>query len=95
MGLSETPKCRVDRNSPEKRRIASPQDFTSEESGCLERSPLVTETSSVLAVEQQTNIQSDLLNELTAEEAEIDKSVIPDSDDSQFGKCLFNSRNKH
>ena len=34
--------------------------------------------------------QSDILNELAAEEAETDKSVNPDSDDSQFEKCLFN-----
>ena len=86
---SENSKCRVDRNSPETRRIASPQSPVvrhPEESGCLERSPLVSEPHSRLAVEKQ----QDPLNELSAEEAEIDKSVISDSDDSQFRKCLFN-----
>ena len=34
--------------------------------------------------------QSDILNELAAEGAETDKIVNPDSDDSQFVKCLFN-----
>ena len=57
-----------------------------EESGCLERSSLVSETLNRLAVEEQ----QDLLTELPAKEVEIDKSVIPDSDDSQFRKCLFN-----
>ena len=56
----------------------------SEESGCLDRIPLVSESRSCLTIEKQTNIQSDLLNELAAEEAETDKSVNPDSDDSQF-----------
>ena len=86
---SENSKCRVDRNSPETRRIASPQSPVvrhPEESGCLERSPLVSEPHSRLAVEKQ----QDLLNELSAEEAEIDKSVISDSYDSQLRKCLFN-----
>ena len=62
----------------------------SEESGCLDRTPLVSESHSRLTIERQSNIQSDLLNELAAEEAETDKSVNPDSDDSQFNKCLFN-----
>ena len=90
---SENSKCRVDRNSPESRRIASPQSPVvrhSEESGCLDRTPLVSESHSRLTIERQTNIQSDILNELAAEEAETDKSVNPDSDDSQFEKCLFN-----
>ena len=90
---SENSKCRVDRNSPESRRIASPQSPVvrhSEESGCLDRTPLVSESHSRLTIERQTNIQSDILNELVAEEAETDKSVNPDSDDSQFEKCLFN-----
>ena len=52
--------------------------------------PLVSEYHSRLTIEKQTSIQSDLLNELSAEEAEADKSVIPDSDDSQFEKCLLN-----
>ena len=56
----------------------------SEESGCLDRTPLVSESHSRLTIERQSNIQSDLLNELAAEEAETDKSVNPDSDDSQF-----------
>ena len=80
----------MDRNSPETRRNASPQSPVvrhPEESGCLERSPLISESHSRLAIEEQ----QDLLNELSAEEAEIDKSVITaDSDDSQFRKCLFN-----
>ena len=83
----------MDRNSPESRRIASPQSPVvrhSEESGCLDRTPLVSESHSRLTIVRQTNIQSDLLNELAAEEAETDKSVNPDSDDSQFEKCLFN-----
>ena len=90
---SENSKCRVDRNSPESRRIASPQSPVvrhSEESGCLDRTPLVSESHSRLTIERQTNMQSDILNELAAEEAETDKSVNPDSDDSQFEKCLFN-----
>ena len=62
----------------------------SEESGCLDRTPLVSESHSRLTIEGQTKIQSDLLNELAAEEAETDKSVNPDSDDSQFETCLFN-----
>ena len=63
----------------------------SEESGCLDRTPLVSESHSRLTIERQTNIQSDIfVNELAAEEAETDKSVNPDSDDSQFEKCLFN-----
>ena len=62
----------------------------SEESGCLDHTPLVSESHSCLTIEKQTNIQSDLLNKLAAEEAETDKSVNPDSDDSQFKKCLFN-----
>ena len=90
---SENSKCHVDRNSSESRRIASPQSPVvrhSEESGCLDRTPLVSECHSCLTIERQTNIQSDLLNKLAAEEAETDKSVNPDSDDSQFKKCLFN-----
>ena len=88
---SENSKCRVDRNSPESRRIASPQVVRhSEESGCLDRTPLISVSHSRLTIERQTNIQSDILNELAAEEAETDKSVNPDSDDSQFEKCLFN-----
>ena len=90
---SENSKCRLDRNSPESRRIASPQSPVvrhSEESGCLDRTPLVSESHSRLTIEKQTSIHSDLLNELSAEEAETDKSVIPDSDDSQFEKCLLN-----
>ena len=51
----------------------------------MERSPLVSEPESRLAVVEQ----QDLLNKLPAEEAEIDTSVIPDSDGSQFRKCLF------
>ena len=48
---------------------------------------LVSESHSRLAIEEQQDLQ----NELSAEEAEIDKSVITaDSDDSQFRKCLFN-----
>ena len=90
---SENSKCRVDSNSRDSRRIASPQSPVvrhSEESGCLDSTPLVSESHSRLTIERQTNIQSDLLNELAAEEAETDKSVNSDSDDSQFEKCLFN-----
>ena len=79
----------MDRNSPETRRIASPQSPVvrhPEESGYLERLPLVSEPHSRLAVEEQ----HDLLNQLSAEELEIDKSVISDRDASQFRKCLFN-----
>ena len=81
----------MDRNSPETRRInfASPQSPVvrhPEESRYLERLPLVSEPHSRLAVEEQ----QDLLHQLSAEELEIDKSVISDSDDSQFRKCLFN-----
>ena len=86
---SENSECRVDCNSPKRRRIASPLSPVvrhPEESGCLEHSPLVSEPHSCLAVEEQHY----LLNKLSAEEAEIDKSVISDSDDSQFRKCLFN-----
>ena len=57
-----------------------------EESGCLDRSPLVSEPHSRLDIGEQY----DLLNELSAEEIETDKSVISDSDDSQFRKSLFN-----
>ena len=68
-------KCRVDRNSTESRRIASPQSPVvrhSEESGCFDRTPLVSESYSRLTIEKQTNIQSDLLNELATEEAQTD-----------------------
>ena len=65
--------------------LQSPVVRHPEESGCLERSPLLSESHDHLAIEEQ----QDLLNELTAEETKIDKSVIPDSEDSQFRKCLF------
>ena len=52
----------------------------------VKRSPLVSASHSRSAVEEQ----QDLLTELPADEAEIDKSVIPDSDDSHLEKCLFN-----
>ena len=87
VSYSENSKCRVDRNSPESRRIASLQSPVVRHS---EESPLVSESHSRLTIEKQTNIHSDLLNELAAEEAETDKSVNPDCDDSQFEKCLFN-----
>ena len=55
-----------------------------EDSGCLlDHSPLNSESSSHLTIEPENSVQS-YLDELSAEEAELSKSLNLDSEDSQL-----------